>query len=122
MKCLSIKQPWAALILNGRKTLELRSWTTKHRGPLAIHAGKKVDIYGPWNPFANNAVLPTGQVLGRVNLVDVRPMTEADADAACHAYRPGLFAWVLEEPQHVEPVAMNGRLGLFDVPWPKQDT
>lgn len=40
MKALTIRQPWAALIAAGVKTIETRSWPTKHRGPLAIHAGK----------------------------------------------------------------------------------
>lgn len=40
MKALTIRQPWASLIAAGVKTIETRSWSTKHRGPLAIHAGK----------------------------------------------------------------------------------
>lgn len=40
MKALTIHQPWASLIAAGVKTIETRSWSTRHRGPLAIHAGK----------------------------------------------------------------------------------
>lgn len=40
MKALTIRQPWASLIAAGVKTIETRSWSTKYRGPLAIHAGK----------------------------------------------------------------------------------
>lgn len=40
MKALTIRQPWASLIAHGVKTIETRSWSTKYRGPLAIHAGK----------------------------------------------------------------------------------
>lgn len=36
---LSIRQPWVELILLGRKTIEVRSWPSKHRGPLWLHAG-----------------------------------------------------------------------------------
>ncbi|MCR8633468.1 ASCH domain-containing protein [Paenibacillus radicis (ex Xue et al. 2023)] len=43
MKALTIHQPWATLIALGEKRFETRSWATKYRGPLAIHAGKKVD-------------------------------------------------------------------------------
>ena len=39
MKALTIRQPWASLIAAGVKTIETRSWSTKYRGPLAIHAG-----------------------------------------------------------------------------------
>lgn len=38
MKCLSLIQPWASLIMVGEKRIETRSWATSHRGPLAIHA------------------------------------------------------------------------------------
>jgi len=41
MKALTIRQPWASLISLGVKTIETRSWSTKYRGPLAIHAGKE---------------------------------------------------------------------------------
>ena len=34
MKALSIRQPWAELIMQGRKTLELRTWRTNYRGAL----------------------------------------------------------------------------------------
>ncbi|AWP28802.1 ASCH domain-containing protein [Paenibacillus sp. Cedars] len=43
MKAITIIQPWATLIALGEKQLETRSWPTKHRGELAIHAGKKID-------------------------------------------------------------------------------
>lgn len=40
MKALTVRQPWASLVALGVKTVETRSWQTKYRGPLAIHAGK----------------------------------------------------------------------------------
>ncbi|MGG4452378.1 ASCH domain-containing protein [Brevibacillus porteri] len=43
MKAITIHQPWATLIALGEKKFETRSWATKHRGPIAIHAAKKVD-------------------------------------------------------------------------------
>ncbi|MGF6354041.1 hypothetical protein ABIE27_001951 [Paenibacillus sp. 4624] len=43
MKAVTIIQPWATLVALGVKKLETRSWATKHRGDLAIHAGQKVD-------------------------------------------------------------------------------
>lgn len=44
MKVLTIKQPWATLIMQGYKRFEFRSWQTKYRGDLLIHAGKGIDI------------------------------------------------------------------------------
>lgn len=48
MKALTIYQPWATLIAIGAKHIETRSWSTKYRGPLAVHAGKVLDheVYG----------------------------------------------------------------------------
>ena len=47
MKCLSVRQPWAALILHGvngqKKDVENRAWPTKFRGAMLIHASKSVD-------------------------------------------------------------------------------
>ncbi len=43
MKALTMHQPWATLLALGEKTIETRSWDTKHRGLVAIHAGKKID-------------------------------------------------------------------------------
>jgi hypothetical protein len=39
-KALSIRQPWAHLIVAGIKQIENRTWTTRYRGPLLIHAGQ----------------------------------------------------------------------------------
>lgn len=39
MKAITIRQPWASLIALGIKQVETRSWSTKHRGRIAIHAG-----------------------------------------------------------------------------------
>ena len=46
MKALTIRQPWASLIAAGVKTIETRSWSTRYRGPLAIHAGKASTLEG----------------------------------------------------------------------------
>lgn len=49
MKALTVRQPWASLIAAGVKTIETRSWSTKYRGPLAIHAG----AWRPWKTSAD---------------------------------------------------------------------
>ena len=43
MKAITIQQPWATLISVGAKWYETRTWATKYRGPIAIHAGKQID-------------------------------------------------------------------------------
>lgn len=42
MKAITIKHPWASLISLGMKSIETRSWATKYRGPLAIHASARL--------------------------------------------------------------------------------
>ena len=76
MKVLTIKQPWATLIIQGDKRFEFRSWKTKYRGELLIHAGKGIDKeavkrlekYLPKE-------LPIGKILGKVTLVDCIKMS-----------------------------------------------
>ena len=43
MKAISIRQPWAWLVVHGYKDVDNRTWATKHRGPILIHAGKALD-------------------------------------------------------------------------------
>lgn len=46
MKAITILEPWASLVACGKKHIETRSWAIKHRGPIAIHAGKDQDKKG----------------------------------------------------------------------------
>lgn len=43
MKCLSVEQPFAELIVQGRRTIEIRTRNTKFRGEFLIHASHKID-------------------------------------------------------------------------------
>ncbi len=43
MKYLSLRRPYAELILQRRKTIELRNWNTRFREPLPIHSSDKVE-------------------------------------------------------------------------------
>lgn len=96
MKCLSLWQPWASLLVHGKKQVETRGWEMRHRGPLLIHAAKKWDeelAYQAADPLffrpALEAVgivfdrdeaacrrgwgLPFGAIVGRVEVVDCVP-------------------------------------------------
>lgn len=42
MRAITVHQPWASLVAANVKTIETRSWSTKYRGPLAIHAAKRL--------------------------------------------------------------------------------
>jgi hypothetical protein len=80
MKVLSVRQPWAYLIVAGYKDIENRTWYTGHRGPLLIHASKGVDpenFMPKQRQYIESAGivipedLPRGAIVGSVNLVDV---------------------------------------------------
>src|SRR5262249_11050532 len=43
MFALSLKQPWATLLVHGLKTIEVRRWQTVRRGRVLIHAARLPD-------------------------------------------------------------------------------
>lgn len=114
MKILTVQQPYATLLL-GPKRLEIRSRPTKYRGLLGIHAGLQANKYGPWDLFARDVALPRGVVIGSVHLVDCRPMTGADEQAAYVGFRKDAWAWVTVEPYVLRtPIPLKGKLGIFN--------
>ena len=70
MKAITIKQPYASLIAAGIKTYEFRTWKTKYRGELLIHAGKGVDKKAMEKFKKYNLDYPSGCIIAKVNLVD----------------------------------------------------
>lgn len=89
MKALSLWQPWASAIVAGAKRVETRDWYTGYRGPLAIHAAKRmiktemIDFASSWNWCAALdlkmgydfwwEVLPFGAIVAICELTDCRP-------------------------------------------------
>jgi hypothetical protein len=121
IKALAIRQPWAELILRGRKPYELRSWRTKYRGPLVIHAAMRVNSDAARRLGLNPDKLVTGSFVGVVVLSDVRPYTREDARLlkkrrAGFGWFPHNFSWVLKKPRRISPVKAKGQLSLFRVP------
>lgn len=125
MRALTIRQPWAWLIVQGYKTVENRTWATAHRGPLAIHAAQRVDetairvlarqyaeVGEPLSAEELADLHTTGAILGVVDLVDC---TRNPQGADRQWWQPGCWAWVLRNPVEVEPLACTGRLGLWTV-------
>lgn len=73
MLCLSIKQPWATLLIRGIKLHETRSWKTSHTGPLLIQASntwtpaqKALVTQEPFKTLLKDIDLPRGVLLGQV--------------------------------------------------------
>ena len=65
MKALTIKEPWASLIINGYKKYEFRSWKTNYRGKILIHAGKGRD-----NISIFNLDYGYGEIIGEAEIID----------------------------------------------------
>ena len=110
MKALSVRQPWASLIADGKKTIELRRWKTAYRGPLLICASANKQGRGP-----------KGVAVATVNLVDIRPATTADESAACCTPGNDEFAWIFENAHPVTPFPVKGKLSVFSVAFPKTE-
>lgn len=112
MKVLTIRQPWASAVAWGEKAIEYRSWPTRYRGPLLIHASSRP--YTLELEDGDTMPLPYGAIIARVTLVDVHPFTVADCDGACmESVEPG-YAWVLANPVQVQPVLAKGKLNLWE--------
>jgi hypothetical protein len=121
-RALTIRQPWAELIIRGRKPYEIRSWRTRYRGPLLIQAAAKLDSESAIECVLNPHALVTGAFVGIAFLTDVRAYSRKDsrklrANRAGGGWYPGLFSWVLTRPRRISPpIKAKGRLGLIKVP------
>ena len=110
MRALTIRQPRASLIICGEKDVENRTWTTRHRGLLAIHAGHRFDQdLQPWQRSiaAKIDAFPRRAIIGFVDLLDVV------RDSTSRWAEPTFYHWVLADPRPIEPLPMRGRLGLW---------
>lgn len=105
MRALSVKQPWASLIAQGEKTIELRTWSISP-GPLAIVSSK-----------AGAGNLSGGVLMCIVDVVESRPAREQDSLAALWPIEPGekLTAVVLDNVRPTKQVPVRGKLGLFSI-------
>ncbi len=107
-KAISLKQPWANLIAEGKKTIETRKWNTYYRGDLVICSSKKPDIY------------PAGCAICVVELYDTKPMLKKDEKEACCKVYPKAHSWFLRNIRRINPpFPVKGQLSIFDLKLPK---
>ncbi|TYA10973.1 ASCH domain-containing protein [Paenibacillus faecis] len=138
MKTITILQPWATLIAIREKRFETRSWLTKHRGALAIHAGKKIDYDACRVPEISAALarhgykadnLPTGAIVATAQLIDCLKSVDTWTDGyelegrrliyspeyEFGDFTPGRYAWELTDVQQLtEPIPVKGQQGLWN--------
>lgn len=120
MRTLSIRQPWAWLIVNGHKTVENRDWHTPFRGRFLIHAGSQMVQRDYWATVDHLKAelgievphfleLDRGGIVGAATLVDC--VTEMD-----NPFFTGPFGFVLADARPLPFVECKGQLGFFSVP------
>jgi hypothetical protein len=127
-QALSVKQPWAALIVHGLKSIEVRSWSTRQRGLILIHASRQVDQRREgWNrlpPEAGVTVERLGGVIGMVEITDClayRSKHAFQSDCSRHLNEPdwyqerGLYGFVLAKPRLVPFIELPGWVKFFSV-------
>lgn len=142
MKAITIWQPWASLLVSGRKKYETRSWATSYRGPIAIHAAMRsvrksidalaADTDGPgWATLERFDVLfmrpgaldqlATGAVIGRALLARCNLITEefvaslTPQELDLGDFTIGRYAWEFEQMEEfTDPRPVRGAQGLWN--------
>lgn len=122
MKVLSIKQPWATLILKGYKEYEFRTWKTKYRGELYIHTSKTVDKKAMKHFEELNLTYPLGSIIGKINLEDCVEINKEFEEKLImknplvYGFTKGRdgYAWKISNVQEIEPIYVNGKLGIWE--------
>ena len=120
MKALSIRQPWAYLIVNGFKDIENRDWHTGYRGSVIVHASKYSDDNSIWGakdlmdrlgiPWPKRETMALGAIVGIVDIVDC-------VESSDSPWFAGRYGFVLANPRIVTPaIPYRGRLGLYEIP------
>ncbi|MFQ3650459.1 MAG: ASCH domain-containing protein [Gemmataceae bacterium] len=129
-RALSLKQPWAALLVAGLKTIEIRRWSTAYRGPILIHAARLEDQrpegWALLPPQLHSLAQQRQGILGEAQLVECRFYNEAEsfvADQSLHGNAPewfepaGLYGLCFQDPRIVAFVPMPGFVRLFEIDW-----
>lgn len=127
-RALSIRNPWAWLVVNGYKDVENRTWQRSFTGPLLIHAGKKPDVDVSSVEWAFwMAALKSGQPVERIwkkyeheKVMGALVGKVVVEGCVSHSESPwffGPYAFVVKEPvAWRDPVPYKGALNFFPVP------
>ena len=126
MKCLSVSQPFADLIISGKKNIELRNWNTNFRGEFLIHSPIKIRKED-CKRLKIETKLVTGAIVGKAELFQVKKYEsnkEIKMDQKSHLsskkFHDKTFGFLLKNPKSLRiPIPWKGQLGFFDVDLPK---
>ena len=123
MKVLTIREPWASLIINGYKKYEFRSWKTNYRGKILIHAGINIekDMLNRFKDY--NLECVKGGIIGEAELVDCilvdqefnDELRKVDPIVYGRSNHAETYAWKLENIKKYDKVIyVKGKLGLWN--------
>jgi len=123
MRSLSVSQPYADFIIEGKKTIELRTWNTRYRGEFLIHAPLKVNKQACKRFRIKEEDLRTGVIIGKAEIYDVKvykTLEELKSDYKKHfadkEYFHHKYGFLLRNAQPLKvPIPHKGKLGFFEV-------
>ena len=126
MKCLSVCQPFAELIIQNKKTIELRKWNTNFRGEFLVHTPIKIRKED-YKKLKIEKKLTIGAIIGKVELCDVKKyesLKEIQIDKKKHITsiisQEKKFGFILKNAKPLRiPIPWKGQLRFFDVNLPK---
>ena len=121
MKVLSIREPWASLIVNGYKTYEFRTWNTKYRGKILIHSSLSIEKKN-LNRFKNyNININSGYIIGEAQITDSVWIDEKlhkkllKKDKEVYKNSVNCYGFKLENiKKYKKPIPAKGRLGFWN--------
>ena len=123
MKALTIKQPWAQLIIEGYKKYEFRSWKTKYRGKILIHAGMSLERDMALRFKDYNMSYTMGAIIGEATLEDCilvdkkfnEELRKIDPIVYGRSNHVETYAWKLSNVvKYDKPIVIKGQLGLWN--------
>lgn len=123
MKALSIRQPWAWLIINGGKDIENRDWWTGVRGRIVVHASKGMtrdeyeDAFDTAEMVNRTLILPPFNALERGGFVGTVEIAGCVKDSESPWFF-GKYGFLLRDPQPLPFTPYRGQLGFFEVEIP----
>ena len=125
MKVITIKQPWATLIVKGYKEYEFRTWKTKYRGDILIHAGKGIDKSAIKRFEYLDLEYPTGMIIAKATITDC-VLVDDDFRKEIIKKDPLVYKGIskkenwngygfkLENVKEIDTIKINGKLSLWD--------
>ncbi len=128
MKVLTIREPWASLIIEGYKEYEFRSWKTNYRGKILIHAGLNIEKNNLVKFKDYDINIQKGKIIGEAMLTDCIKVTEdfqkelLKKDKIVYGQSDHAidYAWKLENViKYEEPISVKGKLGLWNYEFDK---